>query len=416
MRFQPPRHAVALSAVLVMLVTLCTIVTIGGAAAARQNADAAALDRIINDAFRASYSLDHAAAADAARTAVRLAPNASRAHRALASVTWVDILFRRGAVTVDHYLGGVTKQQLNLPKPPSDLDAEFKRELATAIQLAEAAVARDPRDLDARYDLGAAFGVQASYAASIEGSLTAAFRSAKRAYDAQEVVLARDPRRASAGVIVGTYRYVVAGLGLPSRMFAYMIGFGGDKAKGISLLEAAAREQGINVDAKTALLLIFSREGRHRDAMRVVHELAVEFPRNRLFVLEEGSAAIRAGLATEADAILTRGIAQFEADVRPKVPGERALWLYKRGLARLNSNRPGDARRDLEQALASQPVEWVRGRIHLEMGKVADLAGRRSEALSAYQVAKGVAESVNDPSSAAEATRWIRRPFTLSGR
>ncbi len=395
------------------IVALCA----GGGAAStgRAQAPATEVDRLIDDAYRAWYSLDHPEAAGLARRAVTLAPGFSRAHRALASVIWVDILFRRGAVTVDHYLGGVTRQHVNLPKPPSDLDAEFKGALATAVDLAQASLKRNARDLEARYDLGAAYGIQASYAASIEGSMAAAFGSAKRAYDAQEDVLKRDPRRTGAGVIVGTYRYLISGLGLPSRMFAYMVGFGGGKERGISLLEAAARDRGSNVDAKTALLLIFSREGRHRDAMRVVGELAAEFPRNRLFVLEQGSAAIRAGLALEADTILTRGLEHFDTDGRPKVPGERALWLYKRGLARLNANRVEGSHRDLDEALASGPVEWVRGRIVLEQGKIADLAGRRPDALSAYQRARTIAEAANDPACVTEAGRLLRRPFSLGG-
>ena len=40
------------------------------------------------------------------------------------------------------------------------------------------------------------------------------------------------PQRVDAGLIVGTYRYLVASLVLPARWLAYMAGFGGDKEKG----------------------------------------------------------------------------------------------------------------------------------------------------------------------------------------
>jgi hypothetical protein len=78
-----------------------------------------------------------------------------------------------------------------------------------------------------------------------------------------------------------------------------------------------------------------------------------------LFVLEQGAAAIRAGRAAEAEAILTRGLVALDADTRPKLPGERALWFYKRGLARLNQNHPPDATVDLRAALSSSPQAWV---------------------------------------------------------
>ena len=42
-----------------------------------------------------------------ARRAVAMAPDEPAAHRALAAMLWLHMLFRRGTVTVDHYLGGV---------------------------------------------------------------------------------------------------------------------------------------------------------------------------------------------------------------------------------------------------------------------------------------------------------------------
>jgi tetratricopeptide (TPR) repeat protein len=369
----------------------------------------------IDAANRAAYNLDTDEALELARRAIAMAPDDSAAHRTLASIVWLNILFRRGAVTIDHYLGGsVTRSNITLPKPPPDLDAEFKRELARALEIAETRLKAQPRDLQARFEMGSAYALQASYSASVEGSMTAAFSSARRAYDAQEEVLTKDPKRVDAGVVVGTYRYVVSALSLPSRLIAYVAGFGGDKEKGISLLEAATRHPDTRVDAKTALMLIYSREGRHGEVQRLARELGTEFPRNRLFLLEEGAAAIRAGRAAEAEAVLTRGLAAFNQDSRPKIPGERAIWLYKRGLARMNLNHPQDADVDLREALRSEPVAWVRGRIHVELGKIADLAGRRPDALAAYRTGKTACEAGNDPRCVAEANRLIRQPFSMT--
>src|SRR2546421_154312 len=81
--------------------------------------------------------------------------------------------------------------------------------------------------------LGAAVGLRASYAASVEGSLASAFRSAREAYDEHERVLELDPKRRDAGLIVGTYRYVVSTLAFPLRWMAYVVGLGGGKEKGL---------------------------------------------------------------------------------------------------------------------------------------------------------------------------------------
>jgi tetratricopeptide (TPR) repeat protein len=371
------------------------------------------LDEAIAAAYTSVYNLDQDAAIASARRAVEIAPEASRAHRTLAAMLWLDSLFRRGALTVDNYLGSITKAQQKFAKPPAELDDAFKTEIGKAIDLAAARVKIAPQDLDARYDVGAAWALRASYSASVEGSLSSAFMSARRAFDAHEMVLERDPQRVAAGVIVGTYRYVVSGLALPTRLFAYMAGMGGGKETGVALLEAAARDPGAHVDADMALVLIYSREGRHDDAFRLLTELAAAYPRNRLFVLERGAAAIRAGRSAEAEAILTRGLALFEQDPRRKIPGEHALWLYKRGLARLNQNHRAAALTDLDAALAATPEPWVLGRIRLARGKIHDLDGRRSEAVADYRAAKETGDRANDPASASEASRWLKRPFTF---
>jgi hypothetical protein len=158
-------------------------------------------------------------------------------------------------------------------------------------------------------------------------------------------------------------------------------------------------------------MLIYSREGRHGDVVTLARELRTEFPRNRLFLLEEGAAAIRAGRPADAEAVLTQGINQLDKDARPRVPGERAYWLYKRGLARVILRNLEGARSDLHTAQQSLPAGWVNGRIHLELGKIADLSGRRPDAVTAYQTAKTVCDSNSDTVCSSEAARLQRRAY-----
>jgi tetratricopeptide (TPR) repeat protein len=149
--------------------------------------------------------------------------------------------------------------------------------------------------------------------------------------------------------------------------------------------------------------------------MRLAGELAFELRGNRLFVLEEGAAAIRAGELPEADKILTRGLERFEKDTRPKIPGERALWFYKRGLARLNLNRPAESAADLKQALSSSPLAWVEGRTHVALGQLADLAGRRDDAKAEYTRAKSICATA-DSVCAREASQYLKHPFSFQHR
>jgi tetratricopeptide (TPR) repeat protein len=366
---------------------------------------------LIDQAFRAVYNLDEPEALALARRSVALAPDDPRTHRTLASVLWLGILFRRGAVVSDHYLTGSLKDQVDLPKPPADLEAEFRKELDLAISLAEARLVADPRNVQAHFDAGTAYALQATYTATVEGRVLGALRMAKRAFDAQEYVLQHAPDRIEAGLVVGTYRYMISLLSLPMRMMAYVVGFGGGKEQGIAMIEAATRAPETSIDAKMALILIYNRERRYDEAARLARELELEFPKNRLLVLEQGSSAIRAGRAPEAEATLTRGLATHDSDGRPKIPGERALWLYKRGVARVAQRELAEGRRDLDAARAEGPAEWTRGRIELESGRIADLGGRRADALRAYQQARRICAGANDAVCVADATRLLQRPF-----
>jgi tetratricopeptide (TPR) repeat protein len=353
-----------------------------------------------------TYNLDHDEAIRLLRQAIALDPNDPANHRALASTIWLQILFKRGAVTVDHYLGSFTKASVDMRNPPAELDAEFKREIAKAIEMAEQRAAASPRSAQAQYDLGAAVGLQASYTASVEGRLLAGFRAARRSYDAHETVLEIDPKRKDAGLIVGTYRYLVSTLSLPMRLMAYAAGFGGGKELGLKMIEETAASGGDNrTDAEFALVLLYNRERRYADALRVLDSLRRRYPRNRLVLLEAGATATRGNRPAEAEALLTEGLAMLARDQRPKIPGEDALWHYKRGAARVLLGRVDDARADLRAALTPEAAGWVQGRTHLEMARLAANQGDRTTAQREAAEAAAVCGRSSDPICVAEAKK-----------
>jgi len=351
-------------------------------------ADAQSARELRERAADLTYNLDHAEATRLLRQAVAAEPNDPANHRALASTIWLDILFKRGTVTVDHFLGSFTKQNVDVRNPPSDLDAEFKREAAKAIELIERRADGAPRDARVRYELGSALGLQATYIASVEGKLLAGFKAARRSYDEEERALQLDPKLKEAGLIVGTYRYIVSTLPWAMRVLAYVVGFGGDKNLGLRMVEETVAAGGENrTDAEFALVLLYNREQRYTDALRVLDSLRRRYPRNRLVLLEAGATAVRGNRPAEAETLLTEGLAILAGDKRPRIPGEDALWHYKRGAARVMLRRTDDALADLRAALPPGAAGWVQGRTHLELARLAlqqgDRPGARREAAEA---------------------------------
>jgi len=312
-------------------------------------------------------------------------------------------------MTVDDYLGHVTKPNGPVAPPPPDVVAAYHTAIDKAIAIARQRIAANTNDADAHYQLGAAVGLRASYTATVDSSVVGAFRAAREAYDEHERVLALEPRRKDAGLIVGTYRYIVAALALPLRWVAYVAGFGGGKEKGLAMIEEASRFGGENqTDARFALILIYNREKRYDDALAQLALLREQYRQNRLVWVESASTSLRAGRAADAERFLNEGLARFANDTRPRMFGEQALWRYKRGAARAALGRTADAGADLRAALGVEGRKWVHGRAHLELGKLALKAGNRAAARQELQQAAALAESDNDPGTADEARRLMK--------
>lgn len=340
-------------------------------------------------AYDLAYNLDHDAAVDAFEAAIAAAPDDPAAHRGLAAMTWMRLLFLRGTLTVDDYFGGVTPKNVDLPEPPPELTAAFDEHSTRALALAEAMVRADPDDADAHYQLGASLGLTASYRATIHGETIGALKPAKAAFTAHERVLELDPSRKDAMLVVGTYRYLVSTLPLPIRMMARMIGFGGGKEEGLRLIrEAASYEGDTRTEAEFGLVLLYSRERNFAAAQRVLRDLKRRYPRNRVVWLEAATTALRDDRPALAVRSLRDGFSMLDADRRVRMPGEEALWRYVRGKAHLELERDAAARQDLLAVLDLNARLWVTGRTHIELGKLADLAGKREEARRHYEEAR----------------------------
>jgi tetratricopeptide (TPR) repeat protein len=389
-----------------LVLITCALVHAGPAGA---NAES---ERLRARAATELYNLDRDRAIATYREAVAADPQDAAAYRGLASGLWLSITFRRGNMTVDDYVGRVNRPTVSMPPPPPETAAAFFDAIDHAVALARTRIAANPRDADAHYQLGAAIGLRASYIATVEGSVLKAFRAAGEAYDEHERVLALDPRRKDAGLIVGTYRYIVSTQSLPIRLAAYAAGFGGGKERGIRMIEEAVAYGGDSqADARFALVLIYNREKQYDLALKELLVLRERYPRNRLVWLESGSTSLRAARPMDADRFVNDGLTQFAGDARPRMFGEDAIWYYKRGAARAALGRAADAEQDLRKATSLEGRNWVHGRARLELGKLALGTGRRDAARQELEAAANLCAADNDPVFAAEARRILAQKW-----
>lgn len=343
-----------------------------------------------------AYSLDYPEALATFRAAMAADPTDPAPPRLAAFTIWLNLLFDQGAITADDYLGesrGSVSRDAPDPAPAS----MFHEYVAHAIALAQRQVAVDPKSAGAHYHLGAAYALAASYTATVEGRVAGSFGSSRRAYQEHERVLELDPSRLDAGLVVGLYRCAVAELSLPIRLIVNLAGIGGDRDRGLRLVEGAAQYPGdAQPNAEFMRVLLYSRAGRFDDALTVIDELKARFPRNRLLWLEEGVAALSAGQPDRARAAIETGLARAAAETRPLAAGELSRWRFAHGMVLVAQRETGLAACELRAALEDARRDWVRGRIHRELGKLADLAGSRPQALVEYRLAERFCKADHD--------------------
>jgi tetratricopeptide (TPR) repeat protein len=276
------------------------------------------------------YNLDYPEALAIFDQAIAADSHDATAHRLAAAVIWTRLLFHQGAITVDDYLGQA-RAKVTRRTPPADLVNLFNSHLNEAAAIAERLVRANPTDPDAHFQVGAAAALRASYIATIEGRIFDSLDAGRRAYREHKRTLALAPSRKDAGLIIGMYRYTVASLSLPMRFIARLAGLEGGRASGLMLVEEASRySSNAQTNALLTLMLMCNREGRFDDALRIARQLQRMYPRNRLFWLEAGSTALRAGRAAEALRELDEGLAHFASDRRPKAYREEEQWQAAR--------------------------------------------------------------------------------------
>jgi tetratricopeptide (TPR) repeat protein len=374
--------------------------------------DAAAQSRRLRaQALELGYNLDHAEALATFRAAIAADPDDPAGYRLTAATLWINSLFQQGAVTADDYLGQA-RSKVDRKPPRPEVASTFRANLDRALALSDARLRDNPRDADAHFQVGAAHGFLASYTATVEGRVLGGFGDARRAYREHKRVLELDPRRHDAGLIVGMYRYGVSMLPLHWRVVAGLVGFDGGRERGLQLVEeAAAHPSDVQTNARFTLIVIYNREERYDAALRVIGELQQRYPRNRLLWLEAGTTALRAGRFAAARESLEQGLAKLEDDRRPRAFGEVARWRYAYGAALVALKQREPAERELRAALTGDAPEWLRGRAHKELGKLADLAGDRPRAAEAYRLAARICRAAHDDACSDEAARLVKAGY-----
>ena len=268
---------------------------------------------------------------------------------------------------------------------------------------------KNPNDVNALFARGWARSLECAYVAMVERGFRSGFGLASKAKDDEERVLQLNPNYVDAKLVVGVYQYVVGALPWPFKFLIGFAGITGSKSKGMALLQDAANRGVItSVESRTVMALFLRREGKYKQAVKIIRQLEAEFPHNFLFRLEEANLRKDDGEGMAAVYAYREVIADAQ---KPGYFASAKLELADFGLGEALRGQ----RHYQEAAEAYEHAGWTKDvgielklRSLLAGGQCRDLTGERQLAIEDYQA---VIEAGPNTSRADTARKYLRSPY-----
>ncbi len=218
-------------------------------------------------------------------------------------------------------------------------------------------------------------------------SFVSAGGKAKTARDLHQQVLDLDPAYDDARMAIGAYNYVVAVVPGFVRFLLWPLGVRtAGKDVGIQQIEtAAAKGKSTATDARMLLVVVYNREKRYDQALRLVTELHAQYPRNFLFELAKASTYGKMKRWDEAVNIYQQALAKIQSkrDGYERLRAEKVY--YALGTSNIELGQLSAAIDAFDQVVKSKGASLnEKAGAHLWMGKIYDSRNERPQALQHY--------------------------------
>ena len=222
------------------------------------------LEELRRSGVEALYNLDYEKARKDFNEIVRLYPDHPAGPQLLAARVWIKTLYESRRLQASLYSSESFYSQGDDKVDPK-IVAEFRGLTREAKKLADARLKKNPKDIEALDFLGAIAGLKASFEEAVERRHFAALRDGSEAVDRHRDVLKLNPSCIDAELTIGLHDYVVGSLPLPVRLLAGIAGTRGSKKRGWQRWSASQSKEMDADDAKSLLILLYTREKRFKD-------------------------------------------------------------------------------------------------------------------------------------------------------
>jgi tetratricopeptide (TPR) repeat protein len=367
-------------------------------AAVMSDADRQRFDTLREAGFTALYNLDYALAKHKFSELAAAFPTHPAGPQFLATALWTEQLNKSRRLSASLY-GSDSFFESSEDKPDPALVMEFRGLIRNSINLSKARLRADPKDVEALYNLGSAQGLRAAFSVAVERKFLGSLGDASDCVDRHREVIKLDPLNHDAELTIGLYDYVVGSLPTPIKILASIGGFRGSKKRGIATLERVSNEAKWNQDnALSVLIILYKRENRFADALKISRQLSEKYPRNYLFKLETADAlsvlateARAAGDQTTAETNERQAFAIFDALLQERgkgVPAAAAADFihFRYGDILLTAGQTDRAAREYLAAAKVPGAEPDLVTLSLlNAGQALDLSGKREDAMAQYR-------------------------------
>ena len=347
----------------------------------------------------ALFNLDYDSARKSFKQMATEFPNYPAGPQFLADTLWAETLYQTRRMQSSLYSDDDTFYSSGDDKVDPKIVEDFRTLTRQARVLTEARLKQNPRDVEALYFMGAIQGLKASFEEAVERRHFAALKDGSDAVDKHREVIKLDPNYRDAEITIGLYDYTVGSLPLPVKLMAGVMGFRGSKKRGLATLERVAKEGNwIHDEAKTLLIVLYTREKRFGEAAAYARELAAKYPRNYLYRLEAADALVsqaaldrQTNQATGVTATEKEAFATFDALLNDKTVRDTSsryfdLIHFKYGEALMTA---GEYERAAKEFMASADAPGAQQGLatmaHLYAARSLDLAGKRNDAMTQYR-------------------------------
>lgn len=357
------------------------------------------------------YNLEFSAATRIFENAAAANPASPLPRNGIAQSVLYGEMYRDGSLSSELVDGH--NSFLRRPKMEASpaLQQQFLSSIDKSIQLSDTLLARNPRDVDALHAKAVALALRSNWNFLVHKAWHDSLSDATASRKLEDQILAIDPKDIDAKLGQGVHEYIVGDLPWQWRTLGFLVGFHGDKVRGLATVEQVAKNGNRNkADAEIILCVLYRRERASRKALPLLADLIKRYPRNYLLRLEQARMYDDLGDNGTAFKILD----QIEREREQKVPDvancplekiyyERATFLFWMG-------RIDEAQTNFQKVIAQpQDLDLNTGVIsYLRLGQIQDLRKQHVAATPFYQKAT---EYAPESETAKEARHFIDSPY-----